>query len=730
MKKTIMNIRTMAALLITSAAFTACSNEDGAVIGEQPAATQTPQVYTLTLQAANATGAQHRALELDGTKLVAKWAAGDELTVINVTSMTPLGGTLTASNVSADGKTCTFSGTLTGTIEVGNQLALHYHATSDTQVGTLESAAASDQANAIVTVASAHEGNITISESEASFNTTTAVLKLTLKDGSANALNATSLKMTVDGTDFFTASPTAATYTANGNGVLYFAVPRQMEAADKIAGVKSGGYPTEELFNTWMTNLNTYDVTFTATVGSDTYTATKTGYKLAAGKYYATELTMSKLTNLSSISGTEYTVQDGEVLTGTLASNVKISIAAPVAPATTTTVTLKDVTINGVNSTDYKWAGITCEGDATITLEGTNTVKGFADGYPGIFVSSGKTLVIKGTGELNASSNGSYDTGSGGAGIGGGKQMDCGNIEIQSGTVTATGNSYGAGIGGGYNANCGNITISGGTVTATGGWRAAGIGGGKRGPATSSCGNITISGGTITATGGEEAAGIGGGRGNNSGTQSSCGTITITSGVTSVTATKGSSDAQSIGAGKYGTCGAVTIEAGANVTATGLALSASAVGEIVGSDGKAYAVADKDYMPSGVTAAGLVAYKNGDNGLAIALTDEPNTMDWSTAKSTCAGKAAIGGNSWKLPTQAEWNQMFSANGGSEGSYTGLNTALATAGGDSSKLQENRRYWSSSEGGIGAWYVELYDGDADWDSGDTDEYFRVRACLVF
>lgn len=295
MKKTIMNIRTMAALLIASAAFTACSNEDGAVIGEQPAATQTPQVYTLTLQAANATGAQHRALALDGTKLVAKWAAGDELTVIKVfPSPQDLGGTLTASNVSADGKTCTFSGTLTGDIAVDDQLALHYHAISGTQDGTLESAAANDHAVAIVTVASAHEGNITISESKASFNTTTAVLKLTLKDGSANALNATSLKMTVDGTDFFTASPTAATYTANGNGVLYFAVPEQFDAAAIIAQEKSGGSPTPMLIDTWMTNLNTYDVTFTATVGSDTYTATKTGYKLAGGKYYATELTMAK----------------------------------------------------------------------------------------------------------------------------------------------------------------------------------------------------------------------------------------------------------------------------------------------------------------------------------------------------------------------------------------------------------------------------------------------------
>ncbi|MBR0255945.1 MAG: DUF1566 domain-containing protein [Bacteroidales bacterium] len=288
MKKTFAYIRTLAAVLMTSAAFVACNKEDIAT------AEQAPQVYTLTIQAGMNDGTQTKALELEGTKLVAKWEAGDELTVINVTSGTPLGGTLTASNVSANGQTCTFSGTLTGTIEVNNQLALHYHATSGTQDGTLESAAANDQAFANVTVASVEAGNITISGGTATFNTTTAVLKLTLKDGSANALNATSLKMTVDGVDIFTASPTAATYTANGNGVLYFAVPRQIEAAEKIVVVKTDGHPTEPLLNTWMTNLNTYDVTFTATVGSDTYTATKTGYKLAAGKYYATELTMAK----------------------------------------------------------------------------------------------------------------------------------------------------------------------------------------------------------------------------------------------------------------------------------------------------------------------------------------------------------------------------------------------------------------------------------------------------
>ena len=57
------------------------------------------------------------------------------------------------------------------------------------------------------------------------------------------------------------------------------------------------------------------------------------------------------------------------------------------------------------------------------------------------------------------------------------------------------------------------------------------------------------------ATGGDGAAGIGSGS-----EKSTCGTITITSTVNSVTATKGTSAANSIGAGKDSTCGEVTIE--------------------------------------------------------------------------------------------------------------------------------------------------------------------------
>ena len=234
---------------------------------------------------------------------------------------------------------------------------------------------------------------------------------------------------------------------------------------------------------------------------------------------------------------TDTTVGDGDTLTGTLGANVKISIADGA------TVTLDGVTINGVNKNSYNWAGITCLGDATIILSGTNTVKGFYDEYPGIYVPQNKTVTIDGSGSLTASSRGF------GCGIGGGNGIACGNIVIAGGTITATGGGDAAGIGGGFEAGCGNISITGGTITANDGGDTAGIGSGNSG----SCGNISITGGTVTATGSHFAAGIG------SGKEGQCGNITITNGVTSLTATKGNDANYSIGPGSEGNCGTVTV---------------------------------------------------------------------------------------------------------------------------------------------------------------------------
>ena len=219
-----------------------------------------------------------------------------------------------------------------------------------------------------------------------------------------------------------------------------------------------------------------------------------------------------------------YCAKNGETLTGTLDGNYKISIADDA------TVTLSDVTINGKNDFFLDWAGITCEGDATLVLVGTNNVTGFYEWYPGIFVESGKTLTINGDGTLNASCN-SEAVYTGAAGIGGGYVDDCGNIVIENGTINAFGGLWSAGIGGGSDLTCGDITINGGTVTATGGIGGAGIGAGFGFFDEASCGNITISNGTVTATGGKFAAGIGSGCAfRNSEPVSSCGDIIISGG--------------------------------------------------------------------------------------------------------------------------------------------------------------------------------------------------------
>ena len=304
----------------------------------------------------------------------------------------------------------------------------------------------------------------------------------------------------------------------------------------------------------------------------------------------------SNTIDLSTLTG-DCVVPDNTRLTGTLKGFYKVSIADGA------TVSFRDVNINidpsgydEVWDTQYRWAGITCEGNATIFLENTNTVKGFCNEFPGIYVPEGKTLLIYGSGTLNAISGGNPDPNSKyslmATGIGGGFNMSCGNIIINEGTITATGGDFSAGIGSGrsYDGNpvsCGNITINGGTVTATSEHGGAGIGSGTGYNGTSTCGDITITGGTVTATGGLYSAGIGSGfayyassgygditisggtvtatSGSyaaaigtgffNHGVSSYCGDITITDGIEKVVAI---TDYNFVGEGMQGTCGNVT----------------------------------------------------------------------------------------------------------------------------------------------------------------------------
>ena len=207
----------------------------------------------------------------------------------------------------------------------------------------------------------------------------------------------------------------------------------------------------------------------------DPGTATSIGYtgirpaihEISMNQYYSagidnvivTTEDQSKTINFSTM-GDDFEIPDGYRVTGQTQASKKISIADGA------TVVFDNVTI----PTDklQRWAGVTCNGDATIFLKGDNSVTGSFKSYPGIFIGSGYTLTIQGTGSLTAQCSNSSGTA---AGIGGGSsksQSSCGNIIILGGTVTATGYGNFAGIGSGGNASnnpsCGNITIA-NTVT-------------------------------------------------------------------------------------------------------------------------------------------------------------------------------------------------------------------------------------------------------------------------
>ena len=176
---------------------------------------------------------------------------------------------------------------------------------------------------------------------------------------------------------------------------------------------------------------------------------------------------------------------DGDNLTGSIRHTVTIPHGA--------SITLNDAAISG---------SIVCEGSATITLVGTNSVSG-ASYTAGIQIGgSGTTLTIRGDGSLTT--NGGAQS----AGIGLSRAWNPddnvigGDIVIEGGNITANGGGqWGAGIGTGViygngsakTARIGNITIKGGTVKATGGTSADGIGTGYTYPlCTNAIGTVTI----------------------------------------------------------------------------------------------------------------------------------------------------------------------------------------------------------------------------------------------
>lgn len=296
-------------------------------------------------------------------------------------------------------------------------------------------------------------------------------------------------------------------------------------------------------------------IIYTDGPGTNKYLFQSAGVTLAANTYYQSvvdmgepQAMMGNMVFLGSKSG-EITLNNGDILTGTGGGETHVTIAAGAS------VTLQDVDITSI--TKY-WSGITCAGNATINLAGTNKLwygGGSDSRWSGIFIPDGFTLTIDGTGNLEA-------RGCEGAGIGGGYGKTGGNIIIKGGTITAS-SEHGAGIGCADEGTCGNITINGGTITADiseeTSNNSAGIGGGGF---QGTCGNITITGGTVNAKSGAAGACIG------SGWRSTCGNITISGSTTVVNALGSEEYSTGIGAGESANCGTITISGG-DILATG-----------------------------------------------------------------------------------------------------------------------------------------------------------------
>ncbi len=240
---------------------------------QEPAKVQT---YQMSIQASK--GADNQAngprrvigLGTDGETLTATWQTGDVVTVFNLTRYTGLKGKLTAES---DGVNTLLTGTLSGTVEVGDNLQLRYQTSHKynpeykNQNGTLEYISANcDYATATVTVTAVNDGVIT-TDADATFQNEQAIFKFTLLNNANGAeLNATELIVNVDG-DTYTVTPESAT------NEMYVAI-----SFEPYSGPRT--------------------VTLTATAADGTYTKAVTieDDVLANGQYYRITVSMTKQT--------------------------------------------------------------------------------------------------------------------------------------------------------------------------------------------------------------------------------------------------------------------------------------------------------------------------------------------------------------------------------------------------------------------------------------------------
>lgn len=271
------------ALLTAGLALTACSSDDCDT-------EQVYRTYNMTIDATKganeaASRAFTRALSLDGNTLNVSWATSEHVYVQGTYisdgitkfwckgsiqpqyagTTTRLNGIISLPDGSvydsfdeAIGKPHTLN------LQFPRSGALDYTG----QIGTLADIAAKYDYAKAEGVRVDIEADKVVGVSPVTFVNQQAIVKFTLKDNTdgTTLLNPTALTIEYGEKSLSLTSIPDATYETNGNGVLFVAIP----------------------------GFNDKKLVLTATVGSDTYTFTKSSFSLSNGQYYAYALKMKK----------------------------------------------------------------------------------------------------------------------------------------------------------------------------------------------------------------------------------------------------------------------------------------------------------------------------------------------------------------------------------------------------------------------------------------------------
>jgi hypothetical protein len=476
-----MNYLNMAVFALVGTIAIGCSSDDENT-PLPPTTAQVPQpeafttvTLTTTVSRGGESNARTRALSAEGVKT---FAEGDQIAVVytntNSERVVAISKALEESDITNEGKNAKMTVTLTN--PVAGSVDYIYPAAMAKSDGSINYSALCMQDGTLATLARKldcakgtgellNTGNDFALPTHIGLVNQFAICEFTIKNSGGTEITGSLTGLTLtDGTNTYTVSREAAA------GPVYVAM--QPVTSDKT-------------------------LSFVANDDLQSYYKNVSGKALAANDMVPVNLTMipGRTQELASL-GADYTTVNGDMLTGKLAAGHQISIAAGAI------VILNGVSINYDASPVLSgpFAGITCSGNATLIVSGTDFVKGFSSGYPGIFVPSGYTLTVTGDGTLYTDGHANA------AGIGSSSDniadyRACGNIVIQGGTIWATGGSGAAGIGSGasiiyteyetpHPSSCGDITIRSSVtqVNATAGSGAAGIGSGQY----STCGTVSL----------------------------------------------------------------------------------------------------------------------------------------------------------------------------------------------------------------------------------------------